>query len=457
MSLQRELNTYWQLIRTLLLPMRWLRWSVLGALLVALLGGLYWWLNETIGLGLVMAAFLYGVLFFSVGGLLMPGQMLAMASSKQLSLMGDLRTRLWWLLLGFALVASLFLALLGTLKTDLSFGSTYIAILILVSLILAAVLLVGAYWPGLQGFVFVFAWAYLQALDWLMAQNPLLLAGILLVCWWLLRVWWLHWRPARYVKNFMTQGQSSWWGINGDDKPEWTNAVIYQPKAGAKTWLGSSLRGQADGVKADMQRLVIGVAIGLFFGVLGFWGAGQEAWLKIWQVLGPMLLLIMTLSVGVAINFIMYRRIHCLWLFFPGDRRALYHYVHKAYWRQLLPLAVFLVVVIGLIDSMVGINRSWVVPAIMLVLGLLVAVQMFYLSMLVYRLSGASKRWLDWTTGIFLVVWTLTVIMSGFFIVHQEAHYQELIPLVGVALVINAVFALILPRIWSSVSLVRSQ
>ena len=218
----RELGIYWQLIRALLLPLRWLRWSLLGALAIGLVGAGLWWWSERTGLVLLLITLVYSLLILGVGGMLLPGQMLALVSSKQLALLGDLRPRLWCLLLGFALVTSVFYSGLAILvKNQFAPGAAFLAVFAVVSFILSLVLVSGAYWPGLQGVVYAFTWFYMQAGGWLMLQNPLWLAAASILCWLLVYAWWMRWRPERHLKNFMTQSQSAWWNGGNSDSPEW--------------------------------------------------------------------------------------------------------------------------------------------------------------------------------------------------------------------------------------------
>src|SRR5690606_212675 len=132
MNISRISNQYWQLARTLLLPTNFIRKLLLLLLSLALLSGV---LIDSKALLAVTTASSF--LLFIMLGLLLPGQMLALVSSKQLRHLTDLRQKLFviacafWFVISFT--GSSLIALLEPEK--LSLGSLFPLVLFISSFV----------------------------------------------------------------------------------------------------------------------------------------------------------------------------------------------------------------------------------------------------------------------------------------------------------------------------------
>ncbi len=177
MSAPLVLQQYWQLTRTLMFPLRVTRWLMTGTLLLVMLGGLLlWWVEQSVVL-IISGALISAVVILI--GIMVPAQMLSLASSKQLFWIPGLRRKTFLILFCLYSLTALLGSLLLVFKPNAVSLIVGVAVAFTFMAIIAALMLTASvYFQGFQPFIFVLIWGAI-----LLRNNCCSPMRSLVLCW----------------------------------------------------------------------------------------------------------------------------------------------------------------------------------------------------------------------------------------------------------------------------------
>lgn len=398
---------YASLLFKLFFPLTVLRWVVMLVAALWVLGlVLHHW--QGWDLLIMLATPITGLMAFMFL-MLMPNQVIALASSRPVGLLGNSRrVLLLYLFVCAALISGL---LYWALRFNRVFNadiSLLVVIWLTVSLLLQVCIFLCSRWPNGQFIIFMLAWVWLQFAAWLSTQNPLLLLFAWAASWLLFARWWLVWHPQKYQPNSMVAVIN-----DAQQVAAARNAGFLFRATQADTWLGSRLFGVPDGWRARRQRLVIGILFFLLAPIPAYWLMGKQLVDTFFQhvLMLAMICLVATVAQGMAVNFI--RNLRNIWLYCPEGRQDLLRFAGAIYARE---IGIWSLATIGVVLALElwwgqwhG-ARVWVCSLVFI---LLINVTSFYLVCWVYLRSQGSALWCNAISGIAVLLWVALFMASG--------------------------------------------
>jgi hypothetical protein len=398
MSTLGILNQCWRLILVMLLPARYVKWLGVFTLAVLIPGAILSFFGHSVVLYLGSA---FSLLLLMMLGMLMPGQMLALRSSKQFQYMADLRYPLFFIAMFFWMLASLWLSIILMLLNPKEFSFYSIFSLITVVLTCVAVLfaVVGSYMQTAQGFVPLFVW-----LVFFSAKGANLFSAAYVSSYWLITlvlwvgmfIWWFRWQPQKYLVNFMTLSAVEMQRQQANSVQAITSVFSAIPK----TLAGSLLVGVSDGVQAwwkrELGQLVFFLLLLMFmlYLVRQIPASGASMMISIY------VFIYICIRGGVIFQSF-FRNLYRLWISSNYSRVEILAYIEKRYFLMLVasmvPVTlVFVLINHYLLNDVLGLFKG----AYVLFIGFLFISLAFYVGLLVYIKSAASFVLLNWITPI---------------------------------------------------------
>lgn len=398
MNIQAMLNQYWRLILVMLLPARYVKW--LGTLTLAVLisGAILRFFGHSLVLYIGTA---FSLVLLMMVGMLVPGQMLALRSSKQFQYMADLRYKLFFMALAFWCLASL--ALSAALTTLDPKGFAFPATLAVATMGLSGVAVlfavVGSYMQTAQGFIPLFVWViFFSAKNTnLFSSTHIATYWLITVCLWLgMFVWWFRWQPQKYLVNFMTlpAGEMQRQQMNN------TQAMATAFSSVPKTLAGSLLVGASDGIQAWCKRELGQLVFFLLMLGLMFYWIKQIPQNAAGVMVGIYLFTFICIRGSVIFQHI-FRNLYRLWMNSCYSRAEILTFIEVRYFLLLAASLIPVIFVLGLIshyllDDLLNLIKG----AYLLLIGLLICSFSFYLGLFIYLKRAASFLWLNWVGPI---------------------------------------------------------
>jgi hypothetical protein len=391
-------NQYWQLIQIMVLPTRYMRWLYILTLIVLIPGAILSLFDYHIVLYVGSAI---SLLLLMIVGMLVPGQMLALRSSKQFQCMADLRYKLFFIVLFFWLSVSFILTMTLTYLNSSEFGFYPVFAVTTMALTCVAVLfvVVGSYIQTAQGFIPLFVWVVFFS-----AKNTDMFSAAHIVPYWLITVvlwlgmcfWWFRWQPKKYLANFMTLSAAEM----QRQQSNVTSSLAVAFSAIPKTLSGSLLIGVSDGIqswlKRELGQLVI-FLIALMF--ILYWAKQMPA--NVASVLVTIYLFIFICIRGGIVFQHFYRNLYRLWMSSNYSRGDIFLYIEKRYFLLFVSSVIPAVLIFALINNYVlGALVGLFYGVYLLLIGSLIATFSFYLGVFVYLKSSASFVMLNWISPI---------------------------------------------------------
>ena len=397
---------YAALFFKLLLPLNVLRWVFA---VTAVVWAVALWLRASDwGFLLAIAAAVTGLMTFLLL-MLIPNQVIALASSRPVSLLGNSRHTLLIFLFLVSTIISLVLHCSLTFSEDLkTIPSSIFVVLVMISLLLQVSVLIGSFWPNAQFLVLMSSWLWLQIATWLTTQNPLLLVLVWCLAWLCFSRWWLQWQPKKYQPNFMVAAIN-----DAQQAAAARNAGFLFQSGDADTWLGSRFFGAPDGWRSRSKRLFISGFILLLTPIPLYWFMGElqfEALIR--YVLIPFVMF-MSVSIAqeMASNFI--RNLHSVWLYFPDGRSAMLSIAWRLYVRE-VGFSTLLIFGLGLVIELVWMGvRELEIWVYSLLTTVLINTASFYLAWWVYLRSQGSLFWWNFTGSVAVMILIALFVATG--------------------------------------------
>lgn len=394
MSLSVQVNQYWQLSRVLLFPARFLRWLFAIIFSLVALGCIFQ--PQATEMYLAIGA---GVSFLllSIMGMQVPGQMLALASSKQFRHLADLRVKLFAISFVFscsaALIASSFFYHLESDK--LTFWDMLTMAIVATSFITTTLTIIAAYYPpamAVYPIVFFIALPEFFQRTLLTGEiQSLYLWGGSAFVWAVFYVWWKRWHPKKYLANAMLLSSREI-KQHFEEKKSKEHKFSSQPHSLS----GSLLIGQSDGFLFWFKREII---LPFFFLGLGLvfivWRDITPE--KIPEILVTGFLFFLIAGRGGSFLHSLHKNLYRLWMNTNKSRMEVFYYLEKAYFSYFfastLPAVLFVVLVNHFFfDDLVS---TFYFGYLLLIATLFVSYS-YYLGLVIYAKLTASQTVLGW-------------------------------------------------------------
>jgi hypothetical protein len=397
---------YAALFFKLLLPLNVLRWIFA---VTAVIWGVALWLRASDwGFLLSIAAAITGLMTFLLLTLI-PNQVIALVSSRPVSLLGNSRHTLLVFLFLVSTIISMVLYWSLTFSENLqAIPSLIFVVLVMVSLLLQISVLIGSLWPNAQFLVFMLSWVWLQIATWLTTQNPLLLVLAWCLGWLCFSRWWLQWQPKKYQPNFMVAAIN-----DAQQAAAARNAGFLFQSGDADTWLGSRFFGVPDGWRSRSKRLFISGFILLLTPIplYRFMGEFQFEALIRYVLIPFVMFMSVSIAQGMVGNFI--RNLQAVWLHYPGGRSAILSVAWKLYVRE-VGFSILLIFGLGLVIELVWMGvRELEIWAYSLLTTVLINTASFYLAWWVYLRSQGSLFWWNFTGSVAVMILIALFVATG--------------------------------------------
>lgn len=316
-----SLEVHLLLLRTLCQPANWMIWLIfvgIGLPALGLLNSYFLQVDYVTPVFLVVGCGLLLVYVMAIAAFL-PGQVAAIGSSKQFSMLPHLRRAVLITVLVLACLISVCLFYgVNEWSKRVGFANNFFAIFFLVSFILISTIYLSSRFPGAYSFVFFIFAINKNLIEWLMTVGPALIASVTLLLWLAFSFWWKFWKPARYSENFATRTltEQTYSGANVHDWFSWL------PSLKPASLVGTLLLGVADSVAAHMARAaVLLLWIVLAFAAVNIFQIRLVEYLKNIEAVFICLMLVVT-SLN-SLNSVA-RNFHKIWLFIDNSRSAVF-------------------------------------------------------------------------------------------------------------------------------------
>lgn len=454
MNLHGTLCQYSQLTRAVFFPARYVHWLFLLTLAVVVTGSVLAFFGHRMTL---MVGVGINLILIMVSGMLVPGQMLALRSSKQFQYLADLRNKLFVIVMVFWLLASLLISvtLLFINPKIFSFHLTFAVATMCFSVVAVVFVLVGIYMRVAQGAVPFFIWIIFfsaKNTNIFSSVHPSYFWSITIVLWLGFYLWWRRWSPKNYLVNFMT--------LSAIEMQKQQLVAIHSVtnifSAVPKTLSGSLLIGSSDGNKSWFKRELAHLTF--FFMVL----MCMFLWTKKMPEGAASALVTICFFVFICVRSgiifqALYRNVYLLWMHSGYTRAGIFKYIEQGYFLSaaafILPSVSILALANdyffgGLIEPFYG--------RYALLIGILVISASFYLGLLIYVKSSASLVFLNWIAPIinliFVGLMVYLNILWGPGVSHDHSDYLWF---AGLLLMINLMGRLWAKSRWEKVNFYR--
>jgi len=398
MNTQGILNQYWRLILVMLLPARYVKWLGVLTLAVLIPGAILNVFGHYIVLYIGSA---FSLLLVMMVGMLVPGQMLALRSSKQFQYMADLRYPLFFIALGFWLLVSFWLSITLTLLNpkEFSFYSTFALITMTLTCVAVLFAVVGSYMQTAQGFVPLFVWLVFfsaKSTDLFSTEYVPSYWFITLMLWTGMFIWWFRWQPQKYLINFMTLSAAEMQRQQANNVQAITSVFSAIPN----TLAGSLLVGVSDGIQAWLKRELGQLVFFLLLLMFMLYWVRQTPANAASMMVSIYVFIYICVRGGIIFQSF-FRNLYRLWINSNYSREEMLAYFEKRYFLMLVvamvPVTlVFVLINHYLLNDLLGLFKG----AYVLFIGFLFSSLAFYVGLFVYIKSAASFVLLNWISPI---------------------------------------------------------
>lgn len=408
MSAPILLQQYWQLIRTLWLPLRFVRWLTMAVLgLLALGGGLFWWANQP--QVLFIASAICMVLFITIS-MMVPGQLIALVSSKQLSWIPGLRAKVCLLLICLCLLlafaGSYWLVTMNRGAPD--FTSRFSVALLFLSLVSVLMVVSRVYFSFFQALIFPLIWMVSFAAEQLLRIELFVCWGLIAINWIGFYLWWRQWQPQKYLVNIMTVSQSKTKELQ-EQQYGLMQPISHYLSSTPNSLQGTLLLAASDGFNTFIKREV-GYLLLILFTVALMSFLVRQIPIEVLHHMVLVLMVVYFLSRGFQLQLNFYRNLYRLWSIFSGTRTAILYYVERQFIVHIAVIFIPIIVIGVLLNNFFG--SAGISVVVLLFSGLISALllmQSFYVGMVIYVKSAASVAWLNWLSSIVTIFFMLVI------------------------------------------------
>ncbi|MCE3251468.1 MAG: hypothetical protein K0Q67_478 [Cellvibrio sp.] len=406
MSSSLVLQQYWQLIRALWLPLWFIRWLAAAEFGLLTIGGLLlWWSGQPV---VLMIAVGIGLVLIMTVGILVPGQVLALVSSKQLCWMPGLRMKIFTLLLCFcALLAFAGSGWLVTMKPESrDFTTLFSVAFLFLSFVSMVMVIAGAYLGFLQVLIAAFVWVASIVAEHLLHIELLVSWCLIIIIWTGFYLWWRQWQPRKYLVNYMTLSQVKIKELH-EQQSGLMQSLSYSLSSPPGSLAGTLLLTTSDGSATLIKREFGYFLLIALTAVLTFFFTRQVPQ-EFLHHTALVLMIVYFLSRGFQLQMYYYRNLYRVWLIFGGTRAKIFNYIEKQFAAHMAVIFFPAMTAAVLLNHLLG--DAGINVVVLLFAGLisvLLLAQLFYVSLIIYIKSTASIVWLNWLVAVLTIFFML--------------------------------------------------
>ena len=397
--MQHSFTAFLALLRVLCFPFRWFNWIGLFGVVLLVIGvvaNIFLNAVPVILIGDSIAAlYCFLILMF------MPGQCLALISSKQLCLLDNIKRRLLFILIAFVTILSCLVAVLPIYTPlegadALSILRLYCAVFSCISIIFAIFTVVCSKLNGMQGFIFVFAGVFIKMGAWLYSHDVAISVCTSLLVWIVYSRWLLRWKPERFYQNMFSVSQTDWLK-NQQMQQFWLLSFVNRISGKPKSLVGSLLLGVSDGWSSQWKRSAFEVVVflGLIFLPSLITGTSQ-----IVQILVNNSYIYLAISVSaqlIKIYMAITTNLAKTWLFQADNRTGLLSEIERLFYpRVLVGIVPGLVVFCGVNAIFSPVSINWLAVVNIIVATLLTSGVLLYANIQIFIKKQGSVTWTAW-------------------------------------------------------------
>lgn len=394
-----SLNQLVQLTRALCFFIPINKWVLVVGILLSLIGSVIQWIWAmplVLMMGLATTA-----MFFILTGFYLPAQLVAVASSRQLGSLANIRLLSCAVIAFNGVLASLFI--IGVLVFKASMFVTLSGFIAIFTTIMLLQLF--AVWASQKGWVQFVLWILwfmaVQIGEWFFAQ-PLWFSLVVLTATWLIFLrWWLGWRPSRYIKNMAGGSQAELNALQANQFNVWQSHLATKPK----TLVGTLLMGVHDGGSSYLKRgLIPPVLIALTYVVASLLLKPQTVD-AFFSAMAGAFFCIFVAAFGGSMAIMVFKNFKKIWLlsFFP--REKMFHFTERLYYPCLI-IGMFPIVVASVLVAVIFSPDYFTMEHVFfyLIASLVLSCISFYLGLILYKSTQASILHFSWLNGLLYVL-----------------------------------------------------
>lgn len=392
-----SVNQFWQLTRALCFFIPINKWVLVVGILLSLIGSIVHWIWA---MPLVLMAGLgVAAMFFVLTGFYLPAQLVAVASSRQLDSLANIRLLSCAVVALNGLLASLFIIGILVFKEPLVVTfSGFIAIFTTMML-----LQLFAVWASQKGWVQFVLWVLwfmaIQIGGWFIAQPLWFSVAVLIVTWLVFLRWWLYWKPAKYIRNMVGCSQAE---LNAGQMNPLGSWQVLATKP--KTLVGTVLMGVHDGGVSYLKRgLVPPVLIAIAYVVASLLLKPQTVD-AIFSVITGALFCVFIAAFGSSMAIMVFKNIKKIWLLNSLPRERMFHLIERLYYPCLIIGALPIVVASVLVAVVLSPGYFTMQHVFFyLMMALVLSCTSFYLGLILYKSTQASILYFGWLNGLLYI------------------------------------------------------
>lgn len=405
-----SINQLWQLARALYFFIPINKWVLVVGILLSLVGSIVYWvwaMPLVLMMGLGVAA-----MFFVLTGFYLPAQLVAIASSRQLGSLANIRLLSCAVVALNGALASLFI--IGVLVFKDPLVVTFHGFIAIFTTIMLLQLF--AVWASQKGWVQFVLWVLwfmaIQIGEWFITQPLWFSFAILTVTWAMFLSWWLSWKPAAYIKNMVgsSQAESSSWQAN--QFGWWQAYLATKPK----TLAGTLLMGVHDGGISYLKRgLIPPVLIALAYVVASLLLKPQTVEAFFSATAGAVFCIFIA-AFGSSMAIMVFKNFKKIWLLSLSPRDEMFNFTERLYYPALI-IGMLPIAVASALVAVVFAPDYFTIEIVLLYLiaSLSLSCMSFYLGLMLYKKTQASILYFGWLNGVLYVLgFGYIVYLNGF-------------------------------------------
>lgn len=410
MRLPAAVQQFKIILESLLFISPWTRLLILGGFCLAAVAATLQYLSGWITFAVIAA---FGDVAMAVSLLVcamaLPGQLLAINTSRQIGILPGIREMSLLVLIAFclALPAGL-MCVLWFFDKPVDYVAVFFTALVFLSGIMALGVVLASRLPMGQNFILMFSWLLVKLAGPLLTLSIVNYLLLLMLIWLPFCIWWLRWRPEQYLMNpfgiahnntqrwqlelLKTGYGRGWKGLlaTGLAGAHWKN---HAPGSA----VGSVLLGYSDGASDLLKKSAIGVLVYLCLVLFALFkdklsDVGQFAFGFVY---------IMNLFTAFGLLWAFSRNMRNAWLLCIGGRATLFSLVESTYRRALVNF-LGLLAAAHLVSCIVFSEYfyNWQFSLLLLSYSFAGILCALYIWLIIYARYGVPPAWLILPTAI---------------------------------------------------------
>lgn len=338
----------------------------------------------------------------------LPSQVIALASNRPVSLLGNVRRDLLLCQVVVCLSLGIIICWLFSFTPFWqALGSPFLVLWLMVSVLMQFNTWVCSRWPGVHGLIFMFNMLFDDLARWLGGFHPVSLVMFLIASWAIFSSWWFRWQPTKYQANMLL------WSVREVQAFQAERQVYSRWLSGpARSWVGARLAGMSDGWISISKRILLIVLLFSLILVPCYLLLSAEQ-LQDLILMGSRFMVIVIGIVAHVVATGFYRNLRSIWLFSSVSREQLFFLLFREYWRWISPWSLLFIVIVVIAELAFAKSANIINCFLLFGSTLLFQVLLFHVILFVYQKTSASFNACTWAGMSLFIVWFYTVCAAG--------------------------------------------